>query len=89
MHTAIASLSGCTPVTAIAYSDKVQGIFDGCDLSDAVVDPRSSDCSDLVDRLMQQLAQRDSVTATLHSARTRWESILKEQTEHVVSAITK
>ena len=89
MHSAIASLSGCTPVTAIAYSDKVQGVFDGCDVGGAVVDPRISDAPEILDRLMHELSDRNKTRNTLLKARERWSVLLEEQTKHIASAIIR
>lgn len=61
MHATIAALSSFTPVTGIAYSDKMHGVFESCGVRDQVADARRLDRTDLVDALWEGFQKRDDV----------------------------
>lgn len=65
MHATIAALSSLTPVTGIAYSDKMHGVFDSCGVRDQVADARDLDRTDLVDALWEGYQDRDAVRERL------------------------
>ncbi len=60
MHSTIASICAGTPTTTICYSDKAQGVFDSCDLSDAVIDPRVLDEKTVLTELWRTWTDRSS-----------------------------
>lgn len=73
MHATIAALASAVPVTGIAYSDKMRGVFDSCGLAHEVVDARDTSTDALVNAVWDGYERR---TAT-HEA-------LIERLPHVV-----
>jgi colanic acid/amylovoran biosynthesis protein len=65
MHATIAALSSRVPTAAIAYSDKVRGVFASCGVEDAVVDARHLRTDEVVERLWEQWGRRGVVAERL------------------------
>jgi colanic acid/amylovoran biosynthesis protein len=61
MHSAIAALSSAVPTAAIAYSDKVQGVFESCGQGNVVLDPRTSTVNEIVERALESFQVRSQV----------------------------
>lgn len=58
MHATIAALSSGVPVSAIAYSGKVQGVFETCGQGDAVADARTLVAPDVVEVVWRSFEDR-------------------------------
>jgi polysaccharide pyruvyl transferase WcaK-like protein len=52
MHAAIAALSQCVPVCALAYSPKAGGVFEACGADEAVVDLRFEDLGSATEKVL-------------------------------------
>lgn len=65
MHATIAALSTMTPVTGIAYSDKMRGVFAACGVADHVADARALATPDLVDALWEDYGRRGAIADAL------------------------
>ncbi|MEM7143317.1 MAG: polysaccharide pyruvyl transferase family protein [Actinomycetota bacterium] len=68
MHATIAALSSGVPAATIAYSHKAAGVFASVGQGDAVVDARTENDDDCVDRTLELFAQRDQRRAALADA---------------------
>lgn len=67
MHATIAALSSTTPVTGIAYSDKMRGVFASCGIGDQVADVRALETGELVDALVAGFRDREAIGKVLRS----------------------
>lgn len=67
MHATIAALSTATPVTGIAYSPKMLGVFRTCGIEDQVVDARSTATADAVDALWEGYQRRQEIATRLRT----------------------
>lgn len=65
MHATIAALSTGVPVTGVAYSDKMRGVFRTAGVPSEVVDGRSLDTDGLVEALLDAFRRRDATRALL------------------------
>lgn len=65
MHACIGALSSGVPATAIAYSDKFQGVFEGCGLGHRVLDARLLDATSLADGLVDAFRSLETDGQTL------------------------
>lgn len=66
MHSTIAGLSSGVPTTAIAYSKKTLGVFESCGQGECVIDPRSADSEECIQRIWRIWQTRSKVAASLH-----------------------
>ena len=71
MHATIAALSSGVPVSAIAYSAKVQGVFETCGQGDAVADARTLPGPDVVEVVWASFAGRRAAAEALAAPRRR------------------
>lgn len=67
MHAAIAALSSGVPAAAVAYSDKVHGVFETCGLDGHVADLRRIETDDVAARLWRSWTARDAARERLHA----------------------
>lgn len=67
MHACIAALSQTVPAIGLAYSDKFLGVFASAGVDDSVIDLRSADTSELLDRTMEAFERREMLAARLRS----------------------
>lgn len=65
MHATIAALSSSVPVTGVAYSDKMRGVFDSCGLAHEVVDARNVTTEDFLEALWDGYERRAATRAAL------------------------
>jgi polysaccharide pyruvyl transferase WcaK-like protein len=86
MHATIAALSSGVPVSAVAYSGKVQGVFETCDQGDAVADARSLDAPDVVDVVWRSFTGRREAAARLAPASAAVRARAAEQMDAIVAA---
>jgi colanic acid/amylovoran biosynthesis protein len=87
MHSTIAALSSRTPVAAVAYSDKFQGVFDSCGLGHRVLDARHLSTSELVDAAVASWDERENDAAVLRQRLPAVEAQVARQFDEVVSLI--
>lgn len=81
MHSTIAALSSGVPCTAIAYSDKTQGVFETCGQGDYVADPRSMSKKQIIDKCIHSFENRETQKTSLNLALQKMEPKLLEQRE--------
>ena len=79
MHSTIAALSTATPVSTILYSDKAAGVFQAMGMDNHVVDPRKSDCSQVVERVLDSFDSRDNARKNLESIQSSMSTRAKQQ----------
>jgi len=65
MHSCIAALSQGVPCVGVAYSKKFAGVFDTVGAADWVIDGRTVDNADAVERILSLYAQREVLRASL------------------------
>lgn len=65
MHATIAGLSSGVSTATINYSDKARGVFEGCGMGEAVVDPRKLDTGDLLGVIQSVYLRREEFGRTL------------------------
>ena len=87
MHATIAALSSITPVTGIAYSDKMAGVFVSCGVGDQVADARDLGRGDLVDALWAGFEARDRTRAQLSEHVPATVANAEEMFDHVVGRL--
>jgi colanic acid/amylovoran biosynthesis protein WcaK/AmsJ len=68
MHATIAALSSGVPAATIAYSHKAAGVFASVGQGDAVIDARSVNDDDCVERALELFAERDTRRVALAAA---------------------
>lgn len=61
MHATIAGLSSGVSTATINYSDKARGVFEGCGMGEAVVDPRQLDTGDALQAIQQVYLRREEL----------------------------
>jgi polysaccharide pyruvyl transferase WcaK-like protein len=61
MHSCIAALSQCIPAVGIAYSKKFHGVFESIGLSDCVVDTRSCDNREALEKIGLLFERREQI----------------------------
>ncbi len=61
MHVCIAALSQSIPAVGIAYSKKFHGVFESIGVEDCVVDARSSDEMEVIEKIESVFARRDQI----------------------------
>jgi polysaccharide pyruvyl transferase WcaK-like protein len=86
MHATIAALSSGVPVSAVAYSGKVQGVFETCGQGDAVADARTLDAPDVVDVVWRSFTGRREAAARLALASAAVRSRAAGQMDAIVAA---
>jgi colanic acid/amylovoran biosynthesis protein len=86
MHSTIGALSGCVPTAAIAYSLKFQGVFDGLDVGDSVIDPRELDTREALEALMQAFRTREEDRESLADTVPRTKLQVEEQMDALAAA---
>lgn len=86
MHSTIAALSSGVTASAIAYSPKTRGVFETCDVGDAVVDPRVMDTGEALDALWAAWEQRDEHGRRLRAALPGVLTTAREQMDAIVEA---
>lgn len=79
MHSTIAALSSRTPAAAFAYSDKFQGVFEGCGVGHAVIDAREHGSRDLAEAAFSVWQSREDDAASLARHLPVLEERLEEQ----------
>lgn len=85
MHATIAALSTLTPAVGYAYSDKTQGVFDTCGVSDQVIDARTCTGSEAVQLMLGSFLARnetrrrlgESASETIDASRTQLREVLE------------
>ena len=88
MHATIAALSSGVPACAMAYSVKTRGVFDTCGLGDAVVDLRSLEMDEAVDRVLGIWHRRHALAATLRQAVPHVVRRAGEQLDEIVDTLS-
>ncbi len=58
MHATIAALSSAVPVLGLAYSDKIEGVFEACGLTGAVADLRALTAAEVAEVAADSIALR-------------------------------
>lgn len=71
MHSTIAGLSTGVPTTTLAYSLKARGVFATCGLADQVVDGRTTDSVEAVERAVTSFDDRASLRERLTTTASR------------------
>ena len=61
MHATIAGLSSGVSTATINYSDKARGVFEGCGMGEAVVDPRQLDTQASLEAIQQVYLRREEL----------------------------
>ena len=61
MHSCIAALSQCIPAVGIAYSKKFQGVFESVKQGHGVVDARSCDEKQVIEKIELALERKDEI----------------------------
>jgi polysaccharide pyruvyl transferase WcaK-like protein len=87
MHSTIAALSSGVPTASVAYSDKTRGVFDTCGVGDQVIDPRSLQTRDVVERLSACWAGRAETAQILASSIQRVKALATEQFSLITDAM--
>jgi polysaccharide pyruvyl transferase WcaK-like protein len=87
MHSGIAALSSGVPTAAIAYSIKTAGVFETCDQGEHVVDPRSSDIEQVVERLWWSWENRASAKLSLSARLPRVLAKVEQQMDKLVATL--
>lgn len=85
MHATIAALSTMTPALGYAYSDKTQGVFDTCGVSDQVIDARTCTGMEAVRLMLDSFLARnetrgrlcESAADTIDTSRTQLREVLE------------
>ncbi|MDF1839499.1 MAG: polysaccharide pyruvyl transferase family protein [Planctomycetota bacterium] len=85
MHSTIGALSSGVPTAAIAYSLKFQGVFETCDQSSAVTNPRSLETEPALQSLLASYEDRGNAHARLSVA---W-PMVKAKVEEQMLAMLK
>ncbi len=88
MHATIAGLSSGVPTAAVAYSDKVGGVFETCGVGDAVIDARWVGTGELLERLWTQWTARDAQAARLATEVPRVVDRADRQFDAVLASVT-
>jgi polysaccharide pyruvyl transferase WcaK-like protein len=65
MHATIAGLSSGVCTATINYSDKARGVFEGCHMGEAVVDPRKLDTDESLGAIQSVYLRREEFGRTL------------------------
>jgi polysaccharide pyruvyl transferase WcaK-like protein len=65
MHACIAAISQEIPTVGIAYSRKFHGVFESVGVADMVVDGRSVDTDEAVDRVLRCFMNRSEMKTNL------------------------
>jgi polysaccharide pyruvyl transferase WcaK-like protein len=86
MHATIAALSSGVPVSAIAYSGKVQGVFETCGQGDAVADARTLAGPDVVEVVWGSFSGRRAAAEALASAAAAVRARAAAQMDAIVAA---
>ncbi len=86
MHATIAALSSGVPVSAVAYSGKVQGVFETCGQGDAVADARTLPGPDVVDVVWASFAGRLATAEALAPASAAVRARASAQMDAIVAA---
>jgi polysaccharide pyruvyl transferase WcaK-like protein len=68
MHACIAALSQGVPTVGVAYSRKFEGVFESVGVRDWVVDGRTTNDREAVDRVLRLYRRRNEVRAPLQAA---------------------
>ncbi|MEZ6018296.1 MAG: polysaccharide pyruvyl transferase family protein [Planctomycetota bacterium] len=89
MHATIAALSTGVPAGAVAYSPKFRGIFERCDLANAVADPTQLDAREAVAHLMRAWRTRDDARRRLTAALVDVRATLAQQLDAVVAVAAR
>lgn len=87
MHATIAALSSGVPAAAVAYSPKFRGIFERCDLGDAVADPTELETDAAVALLLRAFHDRAAGRARLAASLVAVRTTLAEQLDAVVECV--
>ncbi len=67
MHASIASLSTHVPTLGLAYSDKMQPVFEGCGVGAEVLDLRTDSAESIVEGMWKSWQNRKAIGQTLES----------------------
>jgi colanic acid/amylovoran biosynthesis protein len=86
MHATIAALSSRVPVVGIAYSDKFQGVFDGCGVGHRVLDARRLSAQELADRAFAAWEERSKDAEILVEHLPAVEATVGRQFDEIVAA---
>lgn len=86
MHATIAALSTGVPVSAVAYSDKTRGVFESCELADAVIDARAVTTDHALAAIWQSWQDRSAVRTHLAASVPRVRDAAHAQMDQIVDA---
>lgn len=89
MHATIAALSSRVPASAIAYSDKVLGVFESCGLGHRVLDARQGATGELVEAALDGFEERDADRRTLRKTVPLIETEVEEQFDEISRLISR
>lgn len=89
MHSTIAALSSDVVAAALAYSMKTAGVFRSCGMESAVVDGRSAETSEAVERLWHLWETRRAQATVLARGSSRVRNAASAQMDDVVSTIER
>ncbi|MEP3248195.1 MAG: polysaccharide pyruvyl transferase family protein [Sneathiella sp.] len=87
MHATIAGLSTGVPTSAVAYSDKTQGVFESCQQGAQVADPRALGTDEMVAHLIASFEKRDALKASLVEHLPTIKGIVDKQFELIANKI--
>jgi polysaccharide pyruvyl transferase WcaK-like protein len=67
MHACIAALSQCIPAIGLAYSDKFLGVFDSAGVGDQIIDLRTHDTKQVIERTLVAIHERATTQKMLQN----------------------
>lgn len=89
MHATIGALSSGVPAAAIAYSDKFQGVFEGCGLGHRVQDARRLGTNELAEGLVNAFRGSDEDALTLKEHLPPIVDTVQRQFDSIASVISR
>lgn len=87
MHATIAGLSSGVPTMALAYSMKIQGVFDSCNQGEQVVDLRTCDDQELAERICYGWECREQIRQSLSASLPAVLSLAARQMDGIANAV--